>query len=195
MNYKDFNIVDERNKKLSPNYFKSVFFREDRIRSEIGRCKWMWLCLLETLFGAELLENLVTTASAGKHDPVKDPNMEFGLAQQLSMHIPSGIFTNLFHHQIIQLLYYKFHLQYLILSRDGIPIPDPQKREIDVKRVRFALQKRLLYQFIAFRRVYIVTAIAASLILNIIAYYVTESAYIAAYTAIGLEALRRIFKI
>lgn len=195
MNSKDFNIIDERNKNLSPNYFKAVFFREDRVRSEIGRCRWLWLCLLETLFGEELLENLVTTASAGKYDPANDPNMELGLAQQLSLHIPNGIFTNLFHHQIIQLLYYKFHLQYLILHRDGIPIPDPQKRELDVRRVRFALQKRLLYQFIAFRRVYIVTAIVTSLIFNIIVYYITQSVYTTIYTAAGLEALRRIFKI
>ena len=195
MNAKNFTIVDKKYSSLSPNYFKTIFFRKEELKPEISLGKWVWLCVLEVLFGAELLENLAITSSVSGCPEEPDPKREYGLPQQLSLHIPAGIFTSLFHNQILQLLYYKYYLQYLLILPVSHPYIDEAKAQIHVERVRFRLRKSLLYQFIAFRRIYIAIAIALSLCFNIVAYFISDSLSITVIFAATLEAVRRLFKI
>ncbi|MFC4790450.1 MULTISPECIES: hypothetical protein, partial [Giesbergeria] len=46
------------------NYWKIIYFRDtERVTPVLSRWKWVRLCIFEVLFGQELLESLVTTAS------------------------------------------------------------------------------------------------------------------------------------
>lgn len=195
INTKNFKVRDKPYPKLAPNYFKAIFFRKEEIKSHIGRIKWIWLCILEILFGTELLENIIITASVSGCPEEPDLEMEYGLPQQLSLHVPAGIFTNIFHQQLVELLYYKFYLQYLLILPVSHPIIDEKRKTIYVERVRFRLRKSLLYQIIAFRRVYVATAIALNIAVNIIVYFITENITITLYLAGTLESIRRLVKI
>ena len=48
---------------IRQNYFAIVFIRGERVRSKLSLLRWWWLCAIEILFGKELLESFVITAS------------------------------------------------------------------------------------------------------------------------------------
>jgi hypothetical protein len=195
MTAKNYRIVDRRYLSLPSSYFRLVFFRKPELNIEISRGRWVWLCFLEVLFGAELLENLVITASNSGCPEDPDKEGRFGHSQQLSLHIPAGIFTGLFHNQIVQLLYYKFYLQYLLIMPIDDPIIDDANGLINIERVRFRLRKELLYQVITFRRVYIATAVTCNVFVDILVYWLSHNFLTALIVGACLEALRRVFKI
>lgn len=187
--------VVDRTPQIAPNYFKSVFFRDNRRTAHVPLHKWIWYSALEVFFGEELLESLVTTASLSGSSDAPDPNGKYGWPLQLSLQVPAGFFSNLLHRHLVELLYYKFHHQYLLIE----PIADVHANEVDghwdVTRVRFRLRKELLYQLIAFRRVYLAEALALNVLIDVVVLAVTQSGYAALAAALIVEALRRLMKL
>ena len=157
--------------------------------------RWLWLCAVEVLFGKELLESFVVTASNSGSPEDLDKKREYGEPNQLNLHIPSGVFTNLFREQILQVLYYKYYLQYLFILPLSEPIEDEQSNTINLTRVRFRLRKSLLYLIIPFRRVYIVSAIAVHLVVEALSYLVTTNLWFVAAVGALIELLRRLLKL
>lgn len=192
---RNYKVVDKRRRAVTPNYFPLVFFRKPALADEISRARWIWLCFVEILFGAELLENIVITVSNGGSPEEHDPERKYGHPQQLSLHIPGGIFTRLFHDQIVQLLYYKFYLQYLLITPVAKPVIDDANGLIYVERVRFRLDKALLYQVIAFRRVYVATAVASNMLADLAVYLFSQSVLAAVVAGALQEVVRRVFKL
>jgi hypothetical protein len=191
---KYFRVIDGQ-KPIKQNYFSLVFFRDDRVRGKVSRLRWMWLCLIELLFGEEILESLVTTASVSGCPEDKDPERKYGKPQQLNLHIPSGIFTNLLRKEIIQVLYYKYYLQYLFIRPIAEPYENKNTYVIDVTCDRFRLDKGLLYLVIAFRRVYIFSALLFNIVVDLVVYLISSSLEAAIVAAVLTESIRRIFKI
>ena len=86
--------VIDRNRRITPNYFKTVFFRDKERAIHIPLHKWIWYCILEVFFGEELLESLVTTASLLKMPNLNVPDQkeDYSKPLPLSGRIPGGIF-------------------------------------------------------------------------------------------------------
>lgn len=180
---------------IRQNYFAIVFFRGERVRDKLSLLRWSWLCAIEVLFGKELLESFVITASNSGSPEDLDEKREYGEPNHLNLHIPSGIFTNLFRQQLLQVLYYKFHLQYLLILPLSTPFEDQQRGTIELTRVRFRLRKSLLYLIIPFRRVYVFSAIAVNLAADLLAYLLTTNLWVAFTVGASLEFIRRILKL
>lgn len=180
---------------IRQNYFAIVFLRGEEVRSKVSLLRWWWLCAIEILFGEELLESFVITASnsGGPEDP--DEERKYGEPNQLNLHIPSGIFTNLFRQQILQILYYKFYLRYKLILPLSKPVENQQDETIELTRVRFRLRKSLLYLIIPFRRVYVFSAIAVNLVADLVAYGLTTNLWVAVAVGALLEFTRRMFKL
>lgn len=187
-------VVDTQSP-IVQNYFSIVFLRGERVKQKVSLVRWVWLCLIEVLFGQELLESLVTTAANSGCPEDPDPNRDYGEPNQLNLHIPSGLFTNLFRSQILQILYYKFYLQYLFVLPVAEPFENKQTNTINVTRIRFRLRKSLLYLVIPFRRVYLLTAVALNLSADALAYVVTNNWYVVIVTGAVLEFIRRVLKL
>lgn len=190
-----FLAVVDRTTPIAPNYFKVVFFRDSERTAHVPLRKWLWYSLLEVFFGEELLESLVTTASLSGSSDAPDPEGKYGWPLQLSLQVPSGFFSNLFRKQLVELLYYKFHHQYMLIEPIADVYPDPAGKHWDVTRVRFRMKKELLYQLIAFRRVYLAEALALNIAGDALVYAATHSAIAAMLSAFALESLRRFMKI
>jgi len=180
---------------IAQNYFPLVFLRGERVKQKVSLFRWVWLCLIEVFFGQELLESLVTTAANSGCPEDPDPNRVYGEPNQLNLHIPSGLFTNIFRRQILQLFYYKFYLQYLFVLPVAEPIENEQTNTIDVTCVRFRLRKSLLYLVIPFRRVYLLTAVAMNLTADALTYVITTNLYVVVAVGATIELARRILKL
>jgi len=180
---------------VNQNYFKVAWVRNEELKKQISLPRWLWLCILEVMFGGELLENFVTTCPDNTSPEHKESNNEYCMANMLNSHIPSGLFTNLFRKHLIELLFYKYYMQYLMIvpvSEDCLHV---QNNKIDLTRSPFWFRKKLLYQVIAFRRVYIVSAIAMNLMVDVTVFICSSSLTITAITAVSLEGLRRLLKV
>jgi len=187
-------IVDTQ-RPVIQNYFALVFVRGEKVKSRVSLPRWIWLTFIEILFGQELLESLVNTAANSGCPEAPDQEREYGEPNQLNLHIPNGLFTNLFRTHLIQLLYYKFYLHYLFI----LPVATPQENEvtgtIDVTRIRFRLRKSLLYLVLPFRRVYLVSALGLNLMADALAYAATSNISIAIAVGVALEFIRRVLKL
>lgn len=187
--------VLDRTPLIAPNYFKAVFRRDGERTAHVPLHKWLWYGFLEVFFGEELLESLITTASLSGSPDAEDPKGEFGWPLQLGLHVPAGFFSNLFRRHLVELLYYKFYCQYLLLQPVADIHADDSGKNWDVTRVRFRLRKKLLYQLIAFRRVYLAEALALNLLMDVVVLAATNSIPFALLTAAAIEALRRLMKL
>ncbi len=192
--HRNFKVVDQQSPVVQ-NYWKIVFVRDpERVVPVISRIKWAWLCLLEIFFGQELLESLVTTASVSGCPEDPDPEKKWGRPAQLTLHIPSGIFTNLLRPHLVELMYFKFYLQYLFI-RPVAEIYSFDGKNIDLTRTRFRLSKELLYLVIPFRRTYLASALGINIAVDVAVYAVTSSAVAVAIAAALVEACRRLLKL
>lgn len=189
-----YKVIDNQDP-IKQNYFAVVFRRADRVKSKVSIGRWIWLCFIEILFGEEILESLVITSSLSGCPEDEDLEGEYGLPQQLTLHIPSGVFTNMFRSQIIQVLYYKYYLQYLFLDPVTGPYQSSESFTIDVSRIRFRLKKKLLYLVIAFRRVYLLSAFATNICIDMVVYLVSSNIQAAVISALVVESVRRLFKV
>ncbi|MBL3591841.1 MAG: hypothetical protein JMN24_19010 [gamma proteobacterium endosymbiont of Lamellibrachia anaximandri] len=187
-------IIDNSNV-VKQNYFKVAWFRNEELKNQVSLLRWIWLCILEVMFGEELLENFVTTCPDNTSPEHKNGNNEYCMANMLNSHIPNGIFTNLFRRHLIELLYYKYYLQYLMIipsSQDSVHV---KGKTIDLTRSPFWFRKKLLYQVIAFRRVYILSAITLNLTVDVAVFIYSSDLAVTAMVAVSLEATRRLLKI
>ena len=177
------------------NYWRIVYLRDpERVAPVVSRLRWVRLCVLEVLFGQELLESLVTPASVSGCPEDPDPEKKWGKPAQLNLHIPSGLFTNLVRSQLVEVLYFKFYLQYLFI-RPVSEIYYSDNEPIDLTRTRFRLNKELLYLVIPFRRTYLATALGINLATDVVVYAATSSPLAVAFAAATIEACRRLFNL
>lgn len=192
---KYFEIVDNTNI-IKTKYLKTVFVRREHVEQKVSLARWVWLCALDVLFGEELLENLVVTAGNSGCPEDLDPNRKYGEPMQLSLHIPTGFLTSfaLCRNQVIQLLYYKFYMQYEILIPVENPFINMETGTIDVTSVRFRFRKSSLYQIIAFRRVYLLTAFIMNFIPDLVV-YLNSNFYFAFIVGVSIESVRRFLKL
>lgn len=187
--------VVDKTTPITPNYFKSVFFRDSKRTAHIPLSKWVWYSILELFFGEELLESLVTTASLSGSKDAPDPEGKYGYPLQLSLQVPAGFFSNLMRRHLVELLYYKYYQQYLLIEPVAEVFSDAEGKYWDVTRVRFRMRKELLYQMIAFRRVYLAEALTLNFLIDALVYAITQSGYTAILAAIGVETWRRLMKL
>lgn len=180
---------------VAQGYFSIVFRRCERVRSKVSLFRWVWLCLVEVIFGQELLESFVITASNSGCPEDQDCERQYGEPNQLNFHIPNGLFTNLFREHILQVLYYKFYLQYLFIEPVADPHSNHVKAIIDVTDIRFRFRKSLLYLVIPFRRVYLFSAVGFNVLADILAFAVTEDLTMAIVVGVVIEFIRRVFKL
>ena len=163
---------------------------------DISLGKWIWLTLIELIVGPELIESIVTTASVppdGKNQ--KEDSSKFGAELHLTLHIPSGLVTNFLRPKIIELLYYKFYWQYLLITPVGEPYINDKARTIDCTRTRFRARKEVFYQLIALRRVYDLSWLVFNLSVDLLVYYLSSSLEWALVSALIIEGARRLLKV
>lgn len=183
-------IIDD-DPKTPASYFNLVFRRGDRVQ-EIMLFDWMVLTVIEILFGAEILEQLIITSAynEGKVETV-------GHFLHVSNIVPAGLFTNLLRKKIYQVIYYKYFKQYLFLQPESY-FDEAELVQKDgsllLNRVRFGMRHELLYQTIAFRRAYILVWICLNLVLDL-AVFATADIQAAIVSAVSIEAVRRILKL
>ena len=188
----NYTVIDSTNV-LDGHYLKTVFRRAELLKREISVVKWLWLTVVEIVFGKEILEHMVINASVdsvGRHPHIQD----HGKMMHLSRHIPAGMFTNLFRKTITEVLYYKYYRQYGIISPEECPHRNEEKREIDCSQNRFCVDKKYFEQFISFRRAYDFSWLAINLLFDAIAYSVSSSLSLGMLTALTVEAFRRLLK-
>jgi len=191
----DYRVIDKTTA-YEKSYIGVVFRRNDRLKNDISLIKWLWLTLIELVVGFELIESIVTTASVppyGKNQ--KEDSGKYGAELHLSLHIPSGLITNFLRPQIIELLYYKYYYQYLLLSPVGEPDINDTKNIIDCTRTRFRARKEIFYQLIALRRVYDFSWLVFNLSVDLIVYYLSSNLEWALVSALTIEGIRRLLKV
>jgi hypothetical protein len=187
-------ITDSR-PAVEKSYLKTFLFRSDHMDDDITIIDWITLTLIEFMFGEELLEQLVITASYSSNSLGKS-----GRFLHISNMIPSGFLTNIFRQKISQLLYYKFYQHYLCLVPeepiDGRSIRSDNITEskINLSRERFSMRHDLLYQVIAFRRVYILLWVVLNLSIDIII-FLNFDLQAALTSALTIEGIRRMLRL
>lgn len=182
------NIIDDK-PAISGSYAKLVFCRSDRIKSDLGIVDWSVLTIVELIVGDELLEQLVTTSAYNETEKTK-----VGHFLHLSNMVPSGLITNALRHKIYQVLYYKYYKHYLFLAPEAAVDDFSKENSIDLRRSRFAMRHDLLYQVIAFRRIYVLAWLFFNVAVNV-TLYLTADLQSALLGALSIEGLRRLFRL
>ncbi|EDL70750.1 hypothetical protein A1Q_3795 [Vibrio campbellii HY01] len=147
------------------------------------------------MFGAELLENIINTSTGSSE---RADQCEYGKKLKLNFFIPSGIFTNMFRKQLVEVLYYKYYKQYQLLRPDGSFDEhdiDKTNKVVDCSSIRFASFKEVLYQLVALRRVYEFNHLVFNVMIDISVYVVSNRIDLAILSALLVETVRRILKI
>lgn len=172
-----------------------VFCRNKEVKDTVPLHRWFWFCFLEILFGEELLENLIMTSG---NSGIDDPNRKFGEPLPLSLHIPSGIFSNFCHNQLVDLLYYKFFEQYKLLEQDDSeqkPHMNEKTGTLELSGFKFRFVKHKLCHIIAFRRVYQTTALILNAAVDLIIWSIWRDLQLTIIVGLALESIRRLFKL
>lgn len=191
----NFKVIDTQNKRTG-SYLKLVCYRNTDLKAQVTRFKWFVMTIVEMVVGTELLESLVTTGSVPPYQTIiKDDSDNYGNELHLSLHIPAGLITNILRNQIIELLYYKYSLQYLILVPVGEPYVNKEESTIDCSRTRFRARKEIFYQFIALRRVYDLFWLIFNLTIDLMVFLITTDIKFALLSAFAVEALRRLLRV
>ena len=186
----------DRSNYYQQSYFPTVFFRGDRVKDLVSRRKWAWLTVVELIVGVDLIESILATSSVPPHKNIrkKDSN-EYGLPQTLNNHIPAGMITNLLRPNVIEVLYFKYYGQYLILWPDSEIRHDEAKTEIDLTRYRFAAGKDRLNQLMALRKVYDGSWLIANLSIDALVWIASQNLESVLISALLVEGLRRALRI
>lgn len=192
---KNYKVIDSD--KGRPNsYLKLVAFRNEELKKQVSSLKWFILTVVEMIVGTELLESFVTTGSVPTYKKIlKEDSDEYGNELHLSLHIPAGLVTNILRSQIIDLLYYKYYLQYLILYPVGKPCEDNKSKTIDCSRTRFRARKNVFYQFIALRRVYDLFWLIFNITVDSLVFVATTDIKFVLLSALTIEAIRRLLRV
>lgn len=173
------------------SYFKLVLCRSDKVQ-EIGIKDWILLMIVEVVFGEELLERLTITAAYNENEASK-----VGHFLHVSDLVPAGLFTNLFRNRLYQVIYYKYFKHYFFLASES-NFDENEFLQKDgslmLSRVRFGMRHDLLYQTIAFRRVYILLWVCLNLVLDLLV-FLTADLQAAIVAAVSIEAIRRLLKL
>ncbi|SEH77185.1 hypothetical protein SAMN05660691_01286 [Rheinheimera pacifica] len=194
LNMKNYRVVD--NTEIpKQNLFKGFAFRNNEVKEHITWYRWVYLCFIEVLFGEELIESLVTTSSVRNFNSNRYESDEYGVAMHLSMHVPSGMWSNLFRKSIIEVLFYKYFLQYILIEPREDYDKNDDKRVIECTRTRFSVFKPKLWQVIAFRRVYLFSWLIINLAIDVLVYLASSNLSAAILSALIVEAVRRIAKV
>ncbi|MGI2121253.1 hypothetical protein ACRN9J_03500 [Shewanella baltica] len=192
---KNYRVIDSQNG-IVGSYLKMVCYRNSDLMGQVTALKWFAMTIVEMVVGTELLESFVITGSViPYYTIVKDDSANYGSELHLSLHIPEGVITNILRNQIIELLYYKYSLQYLILSPVGKPYVNNEKNTIDCSRTRFRARKDIFYQFIALRRVYDLFWLVFNVTVDLIVFFVTTDIKFALLSALFVEAIRRLLRV
>ena len=187
-------IID-KNTLSVPNCFRVAFVRNEELKKNVPLVRWLWLTFVEILVGEELLESLVTTSSHSGCPEDADETSLYGLPQQLYFHVPGGFINKILMRHIIEVLYYKYYKQYYFLDPLDVPRHDTNKNAIDVTRIRFRLKKDLLYQVIAFRRVYVASWVVLNFASDMVVFFGTNNIQWALVTAFVIEGIRRLLRV
>lgn len=192
---KNYKAIDTT-KGFTDGYIKQVCFRNEHLKKQVGPFKWFILTLVEFIVGAELIESIIFTGSVPPHKNLnKNDSEQYGNELHLTLHIPAGLITNLLRNQIIELLYYKFYSQYLILEQVGNVHIDDNKKTINCTRTRFRARKNLFSQFIAVRRVYDLFWLIVNLMVDLIVFIATTDIQLVLLSALIVEAFRRVLRV
>ncbi|ETZ09179.1 hypothetical protein [Vibrio parahaemolyticus] len=192
---KNYRVVD-KTRTYEDGYLKLVFFRSHKLRDRIGRMRWILVTLTELMVGAELLESLLVTASVPPSLQSEKAEYErFGLPLHLSMHIPMGFVTKKLKFKILEVLYYKYCLQYMILESTSPPKVNELEKIINCTRTKFRVNKYTFYQFIALRRVYDLSWLVFNISLDLLIYVWSNDLNAALLSALFVEGLRRAIKV
>jgi hypothetical protein len=176
------------------NLFKLVFCRNATTKKLISFNRWLYITLFEILFGSELIENIINSSICPSNTAGSD-TAAYGRKQKLNLHVPSGLFTNMFRKQLVEVLYYKYYLQYAILEPSHKPEVNEALNQIDCTDTYFSAFKEMFNQLIALRRVYDFSFLIFNLSIDMVVYLITDRIDLAIVTALILESVRRTIKI
>jgi len=192
---KNYKVIDTQNGRIG-SYLKLVCYRNTNLKAQVTPIKWFVMTIVELIVGTELLESFVTTGSVPPYKTiVKDDSDNYGNELHLSLHIPAGLITNILRNQIIELLYYKYSLQYLVLEPVGEPHVNNEQSTIDCSRTRFRARKEIFYQFIALRRVYDFFWLVCNLTIDLMVFFITTDIKFVLLSALAVEAFRRFLRV
>ncbi|MBT1443308.1 hypothetical protein KJI95_02030 [Shewanella sp. JM162201] len=192
---KDYRVIDSA-KGRTESYLRLVCFRSPELKKEISLWKWFVLTIVEMVVGTELLESFLTTGSVSPYKTlIKEDSTEYGNELHLTLHIPAGLITNLLRNKIIELLYYKHFLHYLILVPVGEPCVNDESKTIDCSRTRFRARKNIFYQFISLRRVYDLFWLVFNITIDLLVFLATTDIQFALLSALTIEAIRRLLRL
>ncbi|EPW6912953.1 hypothetical protein ACWOYC_004607, partial [Vibrio parahaemolyticus] len=192
---KNFRVIDTHDF-YGKSYLSTVMFRNVDVKSEISLFKWLKLTLIEMAIGVELLENIIMSFSVDPYENYRKILGDgYGATRHLSDFIPYGIFNNLVRESALEILFYKYHRQYLLLMPAEDYDYDEKSKSIDCTRTRFTAKKELFAELIAFRRVYELFWLIFNLSLDILVFLVSDSLEATIATAISIEGLRRLLRV
>lgn len=177
----------------APSVMGLVFFRTGENKN-IGFIFWLKLLLFEIMFGEEMLNNLVMTASYSNSGvfELSSEIEDSGWKKQINYHIPNGIINNLFKCQITEMMYYKFYKQYLILETDDIEKPVKCGEVLDISNVEFKVSKDRLHQFMELKKLYNFIGATLNIIFDGLVYMCSKRLDFALLSGVLIEYFRKI---
>ncbi|MEX6368104.1 hypothetical protein AB6F62_08350 [Providencia huaxiensis] len=184
---KNYKVVDKTNNLKTP-YLKIILCRSELAKSQVTRCKWAWLTLIELLFGMSLLNSLkiISTVQSG-NDPKR-----FSIGKHLSIYIPSSKLTRCFKDSILEVLYYKYHLSYLLLKSAEPPYISDKERVVYCSRTRFSVDKAYITGIFELQKKYDFLWLVINVVTTIGVYCITpENVWL--ITSLAIEGIRRFF--
>ncbi|ENG4184586.1 hypothetical protein ABN255_12600 [Providencia rettgeri] len=184
---KNYKVVDKTDNLKTP-YLKIILCRSELVKSQVTRCKWAWLTLIELLFGMSLLNSIkiISTVQSG-YNPKR-----FSIEKHLSIYIPSSRLTRCFKGSILELLYYKYHMSYLLLKSAEPPYISDEERVIYCSRTRFFVDKDYITGIFELQKKYDFLWLVINVTTTTAAYCVTpENMWI--FTSLAIEGIRRFF--
>ena len=193
--HKNYSVID-KGSAYESGYLKLVFFRRTTLVDKVSLIRWVQLTIVEMIVGYELLESFLITASVPSDFKDREPdNEDYGKPMHLRLHIPMGLVNKRLKPYILEVLYYKYYLQYLMIEPVQAPKRDELTKTINCTRTRFRAKKSMFYQLIYFRRVYDLTWLLTNVCIDLAVYLSSSDINLAIISALLVEGFRRLIKI
>ena len=180
------NIIDNTKSEHEEITFFTLIKTNNILKSKANGFEWVYLCILELLFGADLLKSFNSSC-------LYSDEKEKGRPLHLNRFIPNKLMMNLLKGEVRKLMYYKFFLRYKIIEPKVFPLEN--EVEINCTRYSFHVNKVLVTQFQSMETVYAFVWFLINLIIDLIVYILTTDIIYVLSSIIFVEGIRRLFRI
>ena len=178
-------IIDYTKSEHEEVNLRNLLKRNEILKRKITTFDWIYLSILELLFGMDLLEsfNLSCVYTDKKNE---------GRPLHLNRFIGNKFIMNLLKSEVRKLMYYKFFLRYKIIE----PEVFPSENEININCTRypFHVNKVLVTQFSSMKTIYGLIWFFINLVIDIIVYVFTNDIQLVLISIVFIEGIRRILR-